>query len=158
MSVTFGFEGGAALQAALRELGDSKAIKTAARQALRKAIAPVRTRARELVPVDQGKLRQSIKVAADKSRERDQLWVKVGIDRSVDPPRQKPQLSGGGSYRDPGVAGHSVIIEFGRAGVPAQPFLTPAMDAELPGAIGRLTTELWPAIERAAARLARRAR
>lgn len=157
MSVTTQFKGGAALQAALRALGDDRSINTAGRAGLRAGAEPIRALAVALAPVDQGKLKQAIKVASAKAGrgdDRDHLRVVVGIDRSVDPPSFKPRIGGKGSYRDPGVAGHSVIIEFGRAGAPAQPYFTPAWEAEKHGAPERIGAALWPAIERAAKRLA----
>lgn len=158
MSVTVAFEGGLELQAALRALGDDRQIAVAARQALRAAAKPIRDTAVELAPEDEGLLKQSIKIGPGKGDDRDHLTVVVGIDQNVDPPTWKPRKSGTGVYRDPGVAGHSVIIEFGRADAPAQPYLTPAWDRHALLTPPRVGQALWPAIARAAARIARRSR
>jgi hypothetical protein len=157
VTVTTEFKGGRALQAALRELANSRAINAAGREGLKAGAQPIADLAITLAPEFEHKLKSAIKVgpARGKGNDKDHLNVVVGIDRSVDPPSFKPRLTGKGSYRDPGVAGHSVIIEFGRAGAAAQPFMTPAMDSQLPLAPERIGAALWPAIEKQARRLAK---
>jgi len=102
--------------------------------------------------------RASLQAEVDITVDSDFLTVVVGIDRGIDPPRQLGRKRGRGTYRDPGVAGHSVITEFGRPGAPAQPFMTPAWDAEAPGLTGRIISALGPAIAAEAERLERRTR
>lgn len=149
-------EGGPALAAALRALGDTKEISGAVRTALRKGAEPVRDKAKALAPKEVHNLEHSIKIAAAK-KTAGEIAVVVGIDRSVDPPRMVGRKNGRGAYRDPGVAGHSVIQEFGRENDVARPYMRPAMDSELPEAPEIVAAALWPAIERAARRLAGRA-
>lgn len=150
------FSGGKELEAAFRELGQDRSINAAAREALRDGARPIADLAASLAPEHDGFLKKAIKVAAAKRQKgKDYIGVMVGIDRSVDPPSMKPR-QGGGTYRDPGVAGHSVMVEFGTGNMAAQPYMTPAMEAEMPNATPRVIKRLGPAIERAAARLAKR--
>ncbi len=157
MSVSVEFKGGVELQAALARLADDRQIMVAARQALRSAARPIQATAIDLAPEYQGFLKQAIKVGPGKGEDRDHLFVVVGIDQNVDPPRYVARANGKGVYRDPGVAGHSVIVEFGRADVPAEPFMTPAWDQHAMLTPDRIGEALWPAIDRAAARIARKA-
>lgn len=165
-------KGGAALDKALLALGDSVTARKIGRLALKAAGAPIEATAKALAPDDPATgpgrfLRDSIKLAPISAARvnrgqslsgdrEDQLWMAVGIDKSDDPPTQKPRKSGRGSYRDPGVAGVSVIIEFGRAGVAAQPFMRAAWDANKGQAIGRMTAIIGPEVDKAARRAAKR--
>ncbi len=160
---TIRVEGLAALEQALRKLGDQPAIRRAGRAALREGGKPMMETARRLAPDDPATgigqfLQASIKMATgrgDRGDDGDQVFVVIGIDHSLDPPVFRPR-QGGGTYRDPGVAGVSGIIEFGRPGVAAKPFMRPAFDqhaAATPALVGRA---LGPAIEKEAAKLDRR--
>lgn len=157
MSVTVKFEGGQALEAALRALGNNRQVALATRLALQEAAKPIRDTAIALAPEHDGFLKQAIKIGAGKGDDKDVLWVVVGIDQRLDPPTYKGRLTGTGVYRDPGVAGHSVIVEFGRPDVPPEPYMTPAWDQHSSLTPERVGKALWPQIERAAARLAKRA-
>lgn len=154
-------EGGLEIQAALRELGDPKSVKNALRKALRDAAKPMLERAREGVPVDKGDLKRSVKMAAAK-RERlnsPEFGIVIGIDANVQPARNIPRKTRSGkstTYRDPGVAGVAPIVEFGKIGEPAKPFMRGAFDAEAEATIRRFGTTAGPAIEAAAARLAKK--
>ncbi|XUU60644.1 HK97-gp10 family putative phage morphogenesis protein [Erythrobacter sp. HA6-11] len=166
MSVSVKIDGGRELERQLRQLGDLRAVRRAGRAALRKGGKPMLETARMLAPDDPatgpGKfLRQSIKMATgrrERGEDGDQVYVVIGIDQNVDPARYISRKSGQGTYRDPGVAGVSVIIEFGRPGVPAQPFMRPAFDQHAQGAILLTARSLGPEIEREAAKLAKRAK
>lgn len=158
--MTFKLEGGADIAAALRALADDKQIRRAEREALMAGAEPVRDRWKAEAPDDPATVAANYKgaVAAKRRSPRNgNETVDVGIDRNVDPPRIVGRKLGRGTYRDPGIAGVAPIIEFGRDGVPANPVGRRAMDAELPLATERVGRALWPAIERAAARIARKA-
>ena len=163
------------LDAALRELGNKVTAKAVGRRALDNAAAPILAMAKLLAPDDPATgsnkfLKESIKVAAPKrvrlnrgqSRgsidAQDQIWRVIGIDQSVDPPTWKPRQGGGGTYRDPGVAGVGPIMEFGApaANVPAQPFMRPAWEANKAATPQRIVDALRPEIEKAAQRAARK--
>lgn len=155
-STTFSFKGGKELQAALRELGDPKKAKSAARFALRKGAEPIIATAKALVPVDEGNLRESIKQKAGKSRREDTVFQIIGIDRNVQPPTEVARADGSGTYRDPGVAGVGPIKEFGDPDRPAQPFMRPAFDSRHGRAAVTIRTELGKTIERRAKAAARK--
>lgn len=171
-------KGAAAAQAALRELKDTATAKRIGRKAIKQAAEIIATKARSLAPDDPatgaGKfLRQSIKVAPPKRARfnrgqsrgnidaEDQVWMLIGIDQSVDPPKEVRRKNGKGSYRDPGVAGVSVIMEFGAPGgnISPRPFMGPAWESEKEATAQRIvdnvTTEAFKAAERAARKRAR---
>lgn len=153
------FEGGLELAAALRGLGDDKALRLAQAKALEAGAEPVRDLARTLAPDDPAtglNPRQWIDFKRRPGKGTRSI-VDVGIDRSDDPPTVVGRKSGRGTYRDPGIAGVSVMQEFGTDKMAANPYMRPAMDAELPRAPQRIGEALWPIIEKTAARLARKA-
>lgn len=159
MTVTVEFSGGRELEAALRALGDQPMMRQAAKKALTLAAEPIRAAWAARAPDDPktaGNLKQSVKIGPQRSRDKDQVWVKIGIDSGVDPAVVRPRKSGRGSYRDPGVAGNAAIQEFGTAKMPANPSARPAWDAEAPATPGRIGAVLGPEIEAAAARIARK--
>jgi hypothetical protein len=163
VTVTVKFEGGRALEAALRDLGKRATAKNVGRRALMQAAEPIRDMAKQLAPDDPatgaGKfLKESIKAAPGRRNRGDRTWVLVGIDASVDPATEKPRQGGGGSYRDPGVAGVSVIQEFGAPArnIPAQPYMRPAWEANKAATLGRIGDALWDEIDKAAQRAARK--
>ena len=159
MKPTFEFKGGKDIEAALRNLADPKVIRRIGLFALRKAAEPMRDKAKQLAPKDVGDLEESGKIAAAKRRrggDGDEAKVLIGIDQLVQPPVEIARKDGSGKYRDPGVAGVSVIKEFGapESGQPAEPFMRPAFDAEKGPTPGRVAQEIWPPIQRAAKRKA----
>jgi len=170
VSITIDISGAKEMEKALAELADQPAMRRAIRAALREAAQPIVDAAKAAAPVDRGDLRDSIKVATAKrgrGSDQDEFGIVIGIDSNVQPAkyvvRQKqvrkksPRRSGNaGTYRDPGVAGVAPIVEFGRPGVPAEPFMRPAFDAHGEGAITRFGAAVGPAIEDEAAKLARR--
>lgn len=159
MKPTFKFEGGRDIERALRDLGDPKTIRRIGLFALRKAAEPMQEAARRNAPKDVGDLEESIKIASarrGKGSDGDEAKILIGIDQSVQPPTEVEKADGSGTYRDPGVAGVSVIKEFGREGEPAQPFMRPAFDSEAGATPARVADHMKPAIERAAKRKAGR--
>ena len=151
------------LQAALRELGDPRAVRTALRATLRKAGKPMLEKIRGKVREDKGNLKRSVKMAAAKGESLDspEFGIVIGIDANEEPARyvtRKTRSNGGkgGTYRDPGVAGVAVIEEFGRPGEAANPFFRPGFDEEGEATIRRFGEEAGPIIEKTAARLARK--
>ncbi len=161
-------EGTAELQAALRELGDPRAIRVALRAALRAAARPMLEAVKARVPVDKGDLLRSIKMAAAKGEKLDspEFGIVIGIDANEQPATyvvRKTNSGGrrkgagkGGTYRDPGVAGVGPIAEFGRPGQPATPMFRPAFDTEGEATIRRFGEVAGAEIEKVAARLARK--
>jgi HK97 gp10 family phage protein len=155
-------KGGRELEAKLRELGNKVTARAVGRRALLKAAEPIRDTAKRLAPDDPATgagqyLPESIKVAPGRRNKGDRTWALVGIDASVDPAQDKPR-QGGGTYRDPGVAGVSVIQEFGApaANVPPHPFMRPSWEHHKAATPQRIVDELGPEIEKAAQRIARK--
>lgn len=148
-------EGLKEIEAALAELGDTKAMRAAIRKALRDAGNPMMELARALVPVDQGDLKRSIKMRT-RNRVKEGVGVSIGIDRNEQPAEYRNRKRGKGAYRDPGVAGVGPITEFGRPGQGAKPFMRPAFHAEGEKTIHRFSQTAGPAIEQQAARLAKK--
>lgn len=164
----FKFEGGKALEKALRELRTTATARNVAEKALMTAAEPIAQKARELAPVDKGNLRESIKVAKKanygrgrKGRSRgDVVYGFVGIDGSVLPPkdaktrrnkRRTRFLQSGG-----GVAAYSIFKEYGTSSMPAEPYMRPAFEAKKQAAVDALGPALWDEIAKAAARAAKR--
>ena len=163
MTISVKFANAKEIEQALAELGDSKAVRRAVRAALREAGEPMAQLARDLVPRDEGNLERSIKMATAKrfrGQDQDQHGIVIGIDANEQPaqevPRKERSKRGGTTYRDPGVAGVGPITEFGRPGKAAKPFMRPAFDAEGEKTIKRFGEVAGAAIEREAARLARK--
>lgn len=157
------FKGGKELEAALRDLGKRATAKNVAKRALVKAAEPIRDKAKSLAPDDPatgaGKyLRDSIKAAPGKRSRGDRVWALVGIDAEVDPAKYVDRKSGRGDYRDPGVAGVSVMMEFGvpAKNIPAQPFMRHAWESEKSRTPDRIAAELRSEIDKSAARAARK--
>ncbi len=156
-------KGGASTEAALRALGNQITARNVGRRGLKLAAEPIRAMAAALAPDDPktgaGKfLKAAIKVAPGKSRDKDQLWVRIGIDATEDPAKNVNRKSGKGSYRDPGVAGAAGIMEFGApaGNIPAQPFFRPAWDANKAATPQRIADGVRDEVEKAAQRAARK--
>jgi HK97 gp10 family phage protein len=154
--LTFQIEGLKELEAALMQL--SKATgKTVLRNALKKAAAPIAEAAKENVPVDEGRLKESISVNTRlvKSqqpggfRDRTAVNVHVGADAKNGP--------------------HAHLVEFGtkprfhkKSGkyvgmAPAQPFLRPAWDANKEKALKIFAEQVWHELVKVARRMANKA-
>jgi len=151
------------LQAALRELGDPRSIRVALRAALRAAARPMLDAVKSRVPVDQGDLQRSIKMAAAKGEKPDspQFGIVIGVDINEQPAKivvrkTRSDNGRGGTYRDPGVAGTGPITEFGRPGQPATPMFRPAFDTEGDATIRRFSEVAGAEIERVAVRIAKK--
>lgn len=164
MTVSIKVEGGRLAEAALRELGDWQFIRRAAMEALRAGAIPIRDAAIANAPVDKKDLQKSIKARPGRMRD-DILWFEIGVDPAVQPAvwvrRETSKKTRRGSpdlfYRDPGVAGVAPMQEFGTPIMPANPFMLPAWDSEKGATPGRIIASLGPAVEKQAAKIARKA-
>lgn len=157
------FTGGKELEKALYELAGKEAAKIG-RAALRATAKPLLAAARDNVPVDQGRLKRSLRIRVDralKNGERTGLRVIISVSGRLGyRPRKTDRAStvkgklGPAKYdyqigSRPDVYG--ALIEFG-LGVRQQPFLRPAWDAEGgPTAIDRMGKEIWMGLEKFAA-------
>lgn len=136
-------EGLAELQTALRELPDATA-KNVVRRILRKRGEPIAERARQLAPLDQGELKESIAVGTRLSKRQRRLH------RKIDPNDIEVFIG-------PGPLPQAHLQEFGTQNHPAKPFMRPAWDANRDSLLNSLKVDLWNEIQKAAGRLARKA-
>lgn len=143
MSMKFKIDGLSELQTALRELPDATA-KNVIRRVLKKAGQPIADRARELAPVDEGDLRDSIKVGTRLS----------GNQRRKHRKAQKDDVE---MFVGAGPHPQAHLQEFGTSKFPPQPFMRPAWDQHKRAALNGIKEDLWTEIRKAAARLARKA-
>lgn len=135
------------------------------RTALKKAAQPMADKAKELVPVKTGTLRDSIKVGSLLNKNQKKLQRKLTADE-----RSSIELFVGPSYLRGDGGRHGHLVEFGTAphmnggefkgtqhpGTAPHPFMRPAFDAEAKPTIERLKPLLWAGIERAARRIAKK--
>ncbi len=174
MTISIKIDGALDIKRALEELGDPKIVRRLVRRVLKQAGQPMVELARSLAPVDEGNLKESIKVEAGKRDRRtpDVTSLILGIDAEVQPavyyPRQKPRKTATRKFRsgrvpiiatmwrDPGVAGVAWIKEFGTPTKKAQPFMRTAYDREGSATIERFGQLAGPEIEKTAARLAKK--
>lgn len=131
------------LQTALRKLPDATA-KNVVRRILRARAQPIADRAEQLAPEDQGDLKDSIAVSTRLSKRQKRMH------RKVDPHDIEV-------YVGPGPLPQAHLQEFGTQNHQAKPFMRPAWDAEKNKVLHNLRVDLWNEIQKAAARLARKA-
>lgn len=133
-------EGLRELERALKELPRATG-KNVLRRALTKAGAPIEADAERLAPVRTGHLVQSIGTGRKLTRrQRKQHRPESPVEVFVGAAEPKAHLQ-----------------EFGTGAGPAQPFLRPAFDSNKMRALDMVKTELATEIEKARARLARKA-
>lgn len=136
-------EGLREVKTALRQLPDATA-KGVMRRVLRKAGAPIAEAARQLVPVHEGDLRDSIAVSTKLSRRQRKMHRKGGRD-------DVEVFVGAGPHPQ------AHLQEFGTSRHPAQPFLRPAWDQNKRSVLDGIKDDLWAEIRKSAERLARKA-
>lgn len=163
-SARMNIQGLADLEKALDNLGKSVG-RSVLRKSLRKAAAPMRERAKDLAPVDDGDLRGSIIIGGLLNKSQRSKHRKLTADE-----RSAIELFVGPSYKLGKGGRHGHLVEFGTAphilggvfagaqhpGSAPQPFMRPAFDAEAGPTIERLKPLLWAEIDRAARRQAKK--
>jgi HK97 gp10 family phage protein len=136
-------EGLAALQAALRQLPDATA-KNVLRRVGRKVLQPVADRAEALAREHTGALKRSIGVSTKLTKSQRRANVKVGRD-DVE------------VYVGAGGLTQAITEEYGTEDQTPHPFMRPAWDGEKRSVLANVKTGLWTEIDKAAARLAKKA-
>lgn len=136
-------EGLAELEDALRELPDATS-RNVLRRVAKQMLTPIADRARQMVPVDIGRLRESITVGDKLSRRQKSQFQRVD-------PSDVVMFAGAGALPQ------AHMMEFGTADIASRPFLRPAWDAGRKDIEDGLKDVLWKEIEKAAKRLARKA-
>lgn len=138
---TFKISGFAELEKALSDLPKATE-RSVLRRVGKKALEPILDRAKQLVPVDQGRLRDSLVIGS----------VLTGRAKRADKqePREGVRIFMGTANRN------GVPREFGTVRSAAQPFMRPAWDSEKANAFKVVLTDLGDEVEKAAKRAARK--
>jgi len=136
-------EGLAELQVALRELPDATA-RNVLRRVAKSVLQPIAQRAQSLAPVEVGRLRRSIVVS-------DKLTRRQKSQFQRDDPNDVIMFVGAGALAQ------AHMMEFGTTDISPRPFLRPAWDGGKDKVLQSIKDQLWIEIQKAAARLARKA-
>ena len=126
MSVEFNIEGLDEVQEKLKRLGNPRLMKNAARRSMRKAMAIVRDAARSGAkniddPQTSEKIWKNIAIAAGKTRNQNEVVMRVGVRGGASFSNPNPPNTSGGDTR------HWRWLEFGSVHNPPTPFLRPAL-------------------------------
>ena len=126
MSVEFNIEGLDEVQGKLKRLGNPRLMKNAARRSARKAMAIVRDEARSGAksiddPQTSEKIWKNIAIAAGKTRNQNEVVMRVGVRGGASFSNPNPPNTSGGDTR------HWRWLEFGSVHNPPTPFLRPAL-------------------------------
>ena len=126
MSVEFNIEGLDEVQEKLKRLGNPRLMKNAARRSMRKAMAIVRDAARSGAkaiddPQTAEKIWKNIAIAAGKTRNQNEVVMRVGVRGGASFSNPNPPNTSGGDTR------HWRFIEFPSANNPGTPFMRPAL-------------------------------
>lgn len=126
MSVEFKLEGLEPVQEKFKRLANPRLIKNAARRSMRKAMAIVRDAARNNAkgiddPETAEKIWKNIAIAAGKTRNPNEVVMRVGVRGGASFSNPNPPNTSGGDTR------HWRWIEFGSVHNPPVPFMRPAL-------------------------------
>lgn len=126
MSVEFKLEGLEPVQEKFKRLGNPRLMKNAARRSMRKAMAIVRDAARANAkgiddPETAEKIWKNIAIAAGKTRNPNEVVMRVGVRGGASFSNPNPPSTSGGDTR------HWRWIEFGSVHNPPVPFMRPAL-------------------------------
>jgi len=126
MSAEFKIEGLELVQEKLKKLGNPRLIKNAARRSMRKAMAIVRDAARTNAkgiddPKTAEKIWKNIAIAAGKTRNPNEVVMRVGVRGGASFSNPNPPNTSGGDTR------HWRWLEFGSVHNPPTPFMRPAL-------------------------------
>ena len=126
MSIEVNIEGLDQVQEKLKRLGNPRLIKNAARRSMRKAMAIVRDIARNAAkalddPETAEKIWKNIAIAAGKTRNPNEVIMRVGVRGGASFSNKNPPNTPGGDTR------HWRFIEFPSVNNPGTPFMRPAL-------------------------------
>ena len=126
MSVEFNIEGLDEVQEKLKRLGNPRLMKNAARRSARKAMAIVRDAARSGAkaiddPQTSEKIWKNIAIAAGKTRNPNEVVVRVGVRGGASFSNPNPPNTSGGDTR------HWRWLEYGSVHNTPVPFMRPAL-------------------------------
>lgn len=137
-------EGLKEVQDALHDLPSKATAKNIMKRVLLRRAEPIAETARQLAPYDEGHLRPSIHVS-DRLTRRQRKQHKKDHKDLVE------------VFVGPGTDPAAHLQEFGTKHHGAQPFMRPAFDQHKTSVLDGIKDDLWQEIEKAAARLARKA-
>ncbi len=126
MSVEFNIEGLDEVQEKLKRLANPRLMKNAARRSMRRAMAIVRDAARSGAkniddPQTVEKIWKNIAIAAGKTRNPNEVIMRVGVRGGASFSNPNPPKTSGGDTR------HWRWLEFGSVHNPPTPFMRPAL-------------------------------
>lgn len=126
MSIEVNIEGLDEVQEKLKRLGNPRLMKNAARRSMRKAMAIVRDAARNNAkglddPQTAEKIWKNIAIAAGKTRNPNEVVMRVGVRGGASFSNKNPPNTPGGDTR------HFRWVEFGSVHNPPTPFMRPAL-------------------------------
>ena len=126
MSVEVKIEGLEPVQEKLKRLGNPRLMKNAARRSMRKAMAIVRDAARNNAkgiddPQTSEKIWKNIAIAAGKTRNPNEVVMRVGVRGGASFSNPNPPNTSGGDTR------HWRWVELGSVHNPGTPFMRPAL-------------------------------
>ena len=126
MSVEFNIEGLDEVQEKLKRLANPRLMKNAARRSMRRAMAIVRDAARSGAkniddPQTAEKIWKNIAIAAGKTRNPNEVVMRVGVRGGASFSNKNPPNTPGGDTR------HWRWLEFGSVHNPPTPFMRPAL-------------------------------
>lgn len=126
MSVEFNIQGLEPVQERLKRLGNPRLMRNAARRSMRKAMAIVRDAARNNAkgiddPQTAEKIWKNIAIAAGKTRNPNEVVMRVGVRGGASFSNPNPPNTSGGDTR------HWRWLEFGSVHNPPTPFMRPAL-------------------------------
>lgn len=126
MSAEFNIEGLDEVQEKLKRLGNPRLMKNAARRSARKAMAIVRDAARNAAkgiddPETAEKIWKNIAIGAGKTRNPNQVVMRVGVRGGASFSNPNPPNTSGGDTR------HWRWLEYGSVHNPPTPFMRPAL-------------------------------
>ena len=126
MTVEVNIEGLDRVQEKLKRLGNPRLMKNAARRSARKAMAIARDAARSAAkniddPQTSEKIWKNIAIAAGKTRNQNEVVMRVGVRGGASFSNPNPPNTSGGDTR------HWRWLEFGSVHNPPTPFLRPAL-------------------------------
>ena len=138
MSIRFEMTGVDDIKEKLERLAKPSKAKSIARKALRQGANIVRDSARAKSksiddPKTKDKIFRNIAVEGGKSKRKDEVKLKVGVKGGASFSNPTPPSGGGGDTR------HWRWIEFGKTGVPAVPFMRPALAMNIENVINKFS-------------------
>ena len=152
MSVEVNIEGLDQVQEKLKRLGNPRLMKNAARRSARKAMSIVRDSARNAAkalddPQTAEKIWKNIATAAGKTRNPNEVVMRVGVRGGASFSNPNPPNTSGGDTR------HWRWLEFGSVHNPPTPFMRPALQNNIQAVTNSFAENLNKEIDKELAKL-----